>query len=74
MLKEDPETATKLADEIIRNTYRTLMTRGQKGCFVYCTDKELEEYLLERMSEIKVTYGENEFFREMRVAEEREDY
>ncbi|MFS0907185.1 DNA/RNA helicase domain-containing protein [Priestia aryabhattai] len=21
--------------------YRTLMTRGQKGCFIYCTDKNL---------------------------------
>ncbi|MGM0900325.1 MAG: DNA/RNA helicase domain-containing protein [Bacillota bacterium] len=42
MLKEKPEEAEQLADEIIRNTYRTLMTRGQKGCFIYCTDKELE--------------------------------
>ena len=74
MLKENPEEATKLADEIIRNTYRTLMTRGQKGCFVYCTDKDLEEYLVERMKEIKVSYGENEFFREMRVAEEKVEY
>jgi DUF2075 family protein len=35
----------KLADKLIRNTYRTLMTRGQKGCFLYCTDKNLSEYL-----------------------------
>lgn len=41
MLKENPARAEKLADEIIRNTYRTLMTRGQKGCFVYCTDLAL---------------------------------
>lgn len=31
MLKEEPEKAEKVADQIIRNTYRTLMTRGQKG-------------------------------------------
>ena len=32
MMKEQPEEAAKIADEIIRNTYRTLLTRGQKGC------------------------------------------
>ena len=39
------ETANKIADNIIKNTYRTLMTRGMKGCYVYCVDKELQEYL-----------------------------
>lgn len=33
------------ADEIIKNTYRTLLTRGMKGCYVYCCDKPLAEYL-----------------------------
>ena len=33
-----------LADRLIRNTYKTLMSRGQKGCFIYCEDKELTEY------------------------------
>lgn len=43
--KEDGyEEAEKIADTIIKNTYRTLMTRGMKGCYVYCTNKELEEY------------------------------
>jgi uncharacterized protein len=75
MLKEKPEEAKKLADEIIRNTYRTLMTRGQKGCFVYCTDKELELYLMERVKDIQQNYEENEFFREMpRVAEDKGEY
>ncbi|MDD3790979.1 MAG: DUF2075 domain-containing protein [Sphaerochaetaceae bacterium] len=32
-------------DKIIRNTYRTLMTRGMKGCYVYCTDRNLAEHL-----------------------------
>ena len=35
----------KLADKIIKNTYRVLMTRGMKGCYVYCTDRSLSEYL-----------------------------
>lgn len=43
--KENPERAQKLADEIIKNTYRTLMTRGMKGCYVYCTDSKLATYL-----------------------------
>ena len=45
--KENPEKALKLADEIIKNTYRTLMTRGMKGCYVYCVDKGLADYLRE---------------------------
>ena len=32
-------------DRIIRNTYRTLMTRGQKGCFVYCEDIGLNKHI-----------------------------
>jgi hypothetical protein len=44
MLKADPERARRQAGEIIRNTYRTLMTRGQKGCYVYCVDPETNEY------------------------------
>lgn len=34
-----------LADRIIRNTYKTLLSRGQKGCYIYCEDKALAEYL-----------------------------
>ncbi|MDD6614902.1 MAG: DUF2075 domain-containing protein [Lachnospiraceae bacterium] len=45
LYKENPELALKKADEIIKNTYRTLMTRGMKGCYVYCTDKKLADYL-----------------------------
>ncbi len=43
-LKENKEAATKKAETIIKNTYRTLMTRGQKGCYLYCTDKETNDY------------------------------
>ena len=34
-----------LADRLIRNTYKTLMSRGQKGCYLYCEDKPLLEYI-----------------------------
>ena len=35
----------KLADKIIRNTYKTLLSRGQKGCFIYCEDEALRNYI-----------------------------
>ncbi|MDP4000800.1 MAG: DUF2075 domain-containing protein [bacterium] len=44
MFKEDPIGAKATADMIIKNTYRTLMTRGMKGCYIYCTDSETQEY------------------------------
>lgn len=45
MLKANPEYTKDLLRNIIKNTYRTLMTRGMKGCYVYCTDKETNDYL-----------------------------
>lgn len=48
MLKEDPERAEALGDLIVKNTYRTLMTRGMKGCFIYSTDPETQEYFSKR--------------------------
>ena len=56
MIKENPQKAKKIADEIIRNTYRTLLTRGQKGCYVYCTDKALSDYLKRRVQAAKEIY------------------
>jgi hypothetical protein len=38
LLAEDPYRARSKAELLIKNTYRTLMTRGLKGCYVYCTD------------------------------------
>jgi hypothetical protein len=34
-----------VARKLILNTYKTLLTRGQKGCFVYFEDEGLREYL-----------------------------
>ena len=45
----DPELARERADLIIRNTYRTLLTRGLKGCRVFCTDAALAKYIKSRM-------------------------
>lgn len=45
LLKEDPKNAKALVKSIIKNTYRTLMTRGMKGCYLYCTDLALNDYI-----------------------------
>jgi DUF2075 family protein len=49
MWKRNPAAAQQKADTIIRNTYRTLMTRGMKGCYVYCTDPALRAYFKQRL-------------------------
>jgi DUF2075 family protein len=45
LMAEDPEATKKKLAAIIKNTYKTLMTRGARGCYVYCVDEELGEYL-----------------------------
>lgn len=49
LYSEDPEHAEVLGDQIIKNTYRVLMTRGMKGCFLYCTDPETQEYFKRKL-------------------------
>jgi len=44
-LKDQVPGTQEHADRLIRNTYRTLMTRGMKGTFVYCTDQRVGELL-----------------------------
>jgi len=51
LAKEDPEKAFNIADTLIKNTYRTLMTRGTKGCYVFCVDKETQIYFEQRLSQ-----------------------
>ena len=51
MMKRDPQGAQALVDRIIKNTYRTLMTRGMKGCYVYCCDAALAEHLRSRLGQ-----------------------
>lgn len=50
LYKKNKDEALQIADQIIRNTYRTLMTRGMKGCYIYCVDLNLKYYLIERMN------------------------
>lgn len=44
LMKENVINTAEKLDNVIKNTYRTLMTRGQKGCYVYCVDAETQEY------------------------------
>jgi len=48
-LIQNPAAAKKKAELIIKNTYRTLMTRGMKGCYVYFVDKETEQFFKSRI-------------------------
>ncbi|WP_246525447.1 DNA/RNA helicase domain-containing protein [Geomobilimonas luticola] len=52
LLKDDPEGGAVRLDAIIKNTYRTLMTRGQKGCYVYFVDDETRRFFAGRMQAV----------------------
>lgn len=49
LMKTDAKAARTKADLIIKNTYRTLMTRGMKGCYVYFVDKALDQFVRSRI-------------------------
>lgn len=77
MAQKDFDKAMKVADEIIKNTYRTLMTRGQKGCYIYCEDKPLAEYLKRRINSCNgVIYeiDEEKSYKDLIVAEVNEEW
>ena len=44
LAKADPALAKQITDRVIKNTYKTLMTRGMKGCFIYSTDQETADF------------------------------
>ena len=53
------------------------MTRGQKGCYIYCEDKLLSEYLkrrVNRCNEIFYPIDNEEDKYTMMIAEEGEEY
>lgn len=54
---KNPADTGVLIDMIIKNTYRTLMTRGMKGCYIYCCDKGLAEHFRNNIAETK-SYNE----------------
>lgn len=42
-------TALQYVDEIIKKTYRTLMTRGMKGCYVYFYNQALAHHFMHQL-------------------------
>ncbi len=52
----------ELADRIVRNTYKTLLSRGQKGCYVYCEDKALGKYLAARCENTQEAIAEQRIY------------
>jgi uncharacterized protein len=44
LMKEEPLRAAAELDLIIKNTYRTLMTRGMKGCYIFSDDEETKDW------------------------------
>jgi DUF2075 family protein len=53
MLKDDRAGTMNELQLIIKNTYRTLMTRGQKGCLLFSVDEETNEYFKGAVSNFK---------------------
>lgn len=50
MYKENSEMANDISEIIIKNTYRVLLTRGIKGCYIYCVDEDLNNYIKEQIN------------------------
>ena len=40
------------ADELIRNTYRTLMSRGMKGCYIYAVDEKTRQFFKDAIARL----------------------
>ena len=51
-LKRDPQAIRLKADAIIRNTYRTLMSRGMRACYVFACDPALNDYLKQAAGQV----------------------
>ncbi|WP_341236546.1 DNA/RNA helicase domain-containing protein [uncultured Limnobacter sp.] len=51
-LKTNRANNLALADAVIKNTYKTLMTRGMKGCYVYFTDEETRAHFKALLTEL----------------------
>lgn len=47
-LKDDPKELNRL----VRNIYKVLMSRGMKGCYVYCTEPTVQAYLRRALKSI----------------------
>jgi len=55
--------------DLVKNTYRVLLTRGIKGCYVFFMDKDTERFVKTRIE--KVAQIERQY---LKVAEDPEEY
>lgn len=71
-LRENPKAASAKAETIVKNTYRTLMSRGQKGCYIYSTDPETNAYFSELAK--SVAYEQKQVERTKAVLVNQEEF
>ncbi|TDF95378.1 DUF2075 domain-containing protein [Paenibacillus piri] len=74
LYKKNKKEALEIADQIIKNTYRTLMTRGMKGCYIYCVDPYLNHYFTQRMRKKQKTIFMPYMDNSLKVAEKSNIY
>lgn len=55
MFKSSECEAKIIADKLIKNAYRVLLTRGAKGCYIYCQDEEYREFIKNVIKNINFT-------------------
>ena len=56
--KRNPDNIAK-ANRFIRNAYNVLLTRGMKGCYIYCEDEALGNYLEKEWKDFKKKFDKN---------------
>lgn len=56
--REDRDSTLLRTDVLIRNTYRTLLTRGMRGTLVYCTDNVTADFLRRELELSRSTRAE----------------
>lgn len=55
MFKSSECEAKIIAEKLIKNAYRVLLTRGAKGCYIYCQDEEYREFIKNVIKNINFT-------------------
>ncbi|WP_338984427.1 DUF2075 domain-containing protein [Spiroplasma endosymbiont of Diplazon laetatorius] len=48
--KFSEDLANEISNAIIKNTYKVLLTRSVKGCYIYCEDENLRNYIKSKIS------------------------
>lgn len=57
---DNPDLQQAVLDKIqsiVKSTYKVLLSRGRKGCYVWCADPQLREYFKQRLSLVSQPSG-----------------